>query len=66
MSPSQRNETLADLLKEAAQKFDVPLKLLEEILWEERIHLYLAMTSRQSVRKRVREILQETSKNATA
>jgi hypothetical protein len=66
MSRSQRNETLADLLKEAAQKFDMPIKLFEEILWEERIHLYLAATSRQSVRRRLREILQEASKNATA
>jgi hypothetical protein len=66
MSRSQQGETLADLLKEAAKKANVPLKLLDQILREERAHLYLAMTSRQSVRSRLREILQEASRNATA
>jgi hypothetical protein len=66
MSGKHRNETLADLLKEAADTFNVPLKLLNEILLEERIHLYLAQSSRQSVRKRLREIIQEEVMNATA
>jgi len=64
MPDKQKHETLADLLKEAADKFDVPLKLLTEVLLEERIHLYLAQSSRQSVRKRMREVMQEASRNA--
>jgi hypothetical protein len=66
MASNRRNETLADLLKEAATKFDVPLALLTEILLEERIHLYLAKSSRPSVHKRLREIIQEAVRNATA
>ena len=64
MPDKHKHETLADLLKEASNKFDVPLKLLTEILLEERIHLYLAQSSRQSVRRRLREIIQEESRNA--
>jgi len=63
--PDKQHETLADLLKEASRKFDIPLKLLTEMLLEERIHLYLAQSSRQSVRRRLREIIQEESRTAT-
>jgi len=66
MSGKHRNETLTDLLKEAAETFNVPLKLLNEILLEERIHLYLAQSSRQSVRKRLLEVIQEEVRNASA
>lgn len=66
MSDKHRTETLADLLKEAADRFTVPLKLLNEILLEERSHLYLAQSSRQSIRKRLREIIQEVTRSATA
>lgn len=66
MSDKHKGETLADLLKEAATKFNVPLELLDDILLEERIHLYLAQSSRQSVRKRLREIIQEETKDATS
>jgi hypothetical protein len=64
MSTHQKKETLSDLLKEAANKFDVPLELLNKVLNEERIHLYLASSSRQNARRRLREIIQEESKNA--
>jgi hypothetical protein len=64
MPETQKHETLADLLKEASSKFDIPLKLLTEMLLEERIHLYLAQSSRQSVRRRLREIIQEESRSA--
>lgn len=64
MSNKQKNESLADLLKGASKTFDVPIDLLNKILNEERIHLYLASSSRQSVRKRIREIIQEATKNA--
>ncbi len=66
MSDKHRSETLADLLEEAAGTFNVPIKLLYEILQEERIHLYLAQSSRQSIRKRLREIVQEVARSATA
>lgn len=62
MSEKQK-ETLEGLLREAASKFSVSYDLLREIQLEERLHLYLAHTSKQSVRKRLRELLQEASKN---
>ena len=66
MSTKRKGETLADLLKEAAIQFNVPLDLLNRILNEERIHLYLAASSRQNVRRRLREIIQEESRSATS
>jgi len=64
MSDKPKRESLADLLKEASVEFNIPIKILTEMLLEERIHLYLAQTSRQSIRKRLREIIQEESRNA--
>lgn len=64
MSDKHKNETLEGLLKEAATRFNVPYDLLKEIQLEERLHLYLAHTSKQSVRKRLREVIQEASKDA--
>ncbi len=66
MSNKQKSETLDDLLKEAAHSFNVPIDLLKKILEQERIHLYLADSSRQNVRKRLREIIQEESRLATS
>ena len=66
MSKKHRSGTLAELLEEAADTFNVPLKLLDKMLVEERVHLYLAKSSRQSVRKRLREIIQEEVRNATS
>jgi hypothetical protein len=66
MSTKRKSETLDDLLKEAASRFNVPLDLLKKILEQERIHLYLAESSRQNVRKRLREIIQEESRSATS
>jgi hypothetical protein len=65
MPYKETHETLADLLKEASDKFNIPLKLLTAMLYEERIHLYLAQSPRQSVRKRLREIIQEEARSAT-
>ena len=46
MSDKHKNETLEGLLKEAATRFNVPYDLLKEIQLEERLHLYLAHTSK--------------------
>lgn len=66
MSTKQKNETLSDLLKEASSKFNVPLDLLNKILTEERSHLYLAAAERINARKKLREIIQEASRNASS
>jgi hypothetical protein len=66
MASKSKGETLSDLLWEASREFNVPFGLLENILTEERIHLYLVSSSRQNVRRRLREIVQEESKNASS
>jgi hypothetical protein len=63
MSSNQKNESLSDLLKNASKTFDVPIHLLNKILSEERVYLYLPSASRQSVRKKIREIIQEAVRN---
>jgi len=63
MGHDRKKETLEDLLREAASKFNIPYDLLREIQLEERLHLYLAHTSKQSVRRRLREVIQEASRD---
>jgi hypothetical protein len=54
-----RRTRLENLLKQAAMEHDVPLRLLERILNEERARLYLFHSRRSSVLEDVRKMIQE-------
>lgn len=56
--------TLSDLLREASSKFNIRTEFLESILRLERVSLHLE-ASRNSVRTRLREMIQEESRLAT-
>ncbi len=54
-----RKTGLQDLLEQASLKYEVPLRLLERILYEERARLYLFDSSRSSVLEDIRKMIQE-------
>jgi hypothetical protein len=55
-------ETLSDLLDEASSEFKIRRKVLDLILDLERRSLYME-TARNSVKKKLREIIQEESQH---
>jgi hypothetical protein len=57
-----KESTLDKLIEEASSKYNVSPKLLEEIISLERARLYLNLTSRTSVLKRIREMIQKEVK----
>jgi len=54
-----RKKGLEDLLKQASIEHDVPLPLLEGILYMERARLYLFHSRRSSVLEDIRKLIQE-------
>ena len=57
-----KESTLDKLIEEASSKYNVSPTLLEEIISLERARLYLNLTSRTSVLKRIREMIQNEVK----
>jgi hypothetical protein len=53
--------SLESLLKQAAEKNEVPISLLQKILDEERIRLYLFDSARTTVLQNIRAMVQEES-----
>ena len=53
-------ETLEELIRQASLKMDVSEKVLLRLLNKERVHLYLAESSRQSLYRNLREVIQQS------
>ncbi len=58
-----KQNSLKDIMKEAAKLFDVPIGLLDDILLLERSRIYLLEKSRNSVLDTIREMIQEEVRN---
>jgi hypothetical protein len=53
-------ETLEELIRQASIKMEVSEKVLFRLLNKERVHLYLAESSRQSLYRNLREVIQQS------
>lgn len=54
-----RVDSLSDLLDQAEAEFGLRRRLIDRVVGVERVNLYLIESSKQSVRNRIRELIQE-------